>query len=163
MLKKIFFFVIDVIRSFNPVDWTIVQVKRFGDTKVFKYFYNGKVFKYVGEELPCKLNRGFFAPIKNAVWNGVDVTERVRKFAGPRQDFYGKRPELAPMFYRVVDSKWVPKFRLTTGKGIRFEVTWFQEKEVEPEPGKLELTNVMGQTKVYDSVDLGGKVKLHVT
>lgn len=163
MLREFFFATVGFVRLFVPVDWTVVQVRRFGNTKVFKYFYNGRIFKYIGDILPGKLGRGFFLPIKNAVWNGVDVTERVKKFAGPRQDFYGEPPNLGCMFYRVVESKWVPKFRVTHGKGIRFEVTWLNEKEVEPEPGKLELTNIMGRTTTYDSVDLGGKVKLHVT
>ena len=163
MLRELFFATVGFIRIFIPVDWTVVQVRRFGDTNVFKYFYNGRIFKYIGDVLPGKLGRGFFVPIKNAVWNGVDVTERVRKFAGPRQDFYGKSPDLARMFYRVIESKWVPKFRVTYGQGIHCEVKWLEEKQVEPEPGKLELTNIMGQTKVYDSVNLGGQVKLHVT
>lgn len=163
MLKKVFFFLMDILNAFRPLDWTVVQMKKIGETPVFQYFYNGKVFTYVGEKLPGVLGRGFFLPIKSAVWNGKDVTEYVKTFAGPRQDFYNKIPNLPAMFNNVVESKWVPKFRVVRENGIRFELTFLEEKVVVAEPGKLEVTNLMGQTKTYESVNLGSQVKLHVT
>jgi len=163
MLQKLFFFFMDILNMFRPIDWSIVQMKRFGETNIYKFFYNGKLFKYVGDNLPGTLGRGFFIPIKSALWNGVDVTEHVKKFAGPRQDFYNKMPDLSAMFYQVVESKWVPKLRVVRGNGIRIELTFLENKKIEPLVGKLEVTNLMGQTKTYESVNLGGKVELHLT
>ena len=163
MLKRIFFIVVDILNMFKPIDWSIIQMKKFGETSIYKFFYNGKVFTYVGDKLPGSLGRGFCIPIKSAKWNGADVTEYVKTFAGPRQDFYNKMPDLSAMFYQVVESKWIPKLRVVRGNGIRLELTFLEDKKIEPLEGKLEVTNLMGQTKIYDSVNLRGKIELHVT
>ena len=43
MLKRIFFIVVDILNMFKPIDWSIIQMKKFGETSIYKFFYNGKV------------------------------------------------------------------------------------------------------------------------
>lgn len=151
MLKNIFMWIADVLQHMKPVNWTINSIKNVCGTKIIRYFYNGKTYKYIGYHLPVSVARGFFAPIKKALWNGKDVTERVIKFAGPRHDFYGKTPDLNKMFYKILNKKWIPTFSVHIGPGLHVSVTFHKETDVVSEPGTLEVTNIFGQTTKYSN------------
>lgn len=151
MLKSIFFRVVDVIQSMKPVNWTVHSVRSICNLKIFRYFYNGKMYKYIGTNLPGAVARGFFAPIKKALWNGRDVTERVMKYAGPRHDFYGNPPELDKMFYKIMSMKWIPKVAVKIGPGMHVKVDFYKERQVVAETGTLEVTNILGTKNVYEN------------
>lgn len=145
-MTNLLFILIDFIQAFRMKNWTILSVERFNDYEVTDYFYGGKTYKYVGRDVPKEIRRGFFLPIKSAKWNGTDVTEYVKSFAGPRQDFYGTDPPLDKMFYNIKRCQWIPKYKF---KLFSFTVTWYRKTIVVPVPGTLEITNVLHQTVVF--------------
>ena len=156
MLKWIFFKVVTIIQSLKPSNWSVIRVRTFttellteanvAGTKVYEYVYNGRVYKYIGDELPTRVSRGFILPIKKALWNGVDVTERIKEYAGPRQDFFGKFPDASKIFYDIIQTNWIPQLNITTNNGLRLSVDWVREDVIKPESGKLEVTNIIGQS-----------------
>jgi hypothetical protein len=137
---------------FRPKNWTIMKVETFvtnTKTKVVNYFYNGRIHKFIGETVPNTIPRGFFAPIKSALWNGQDVTDRVKSFAGPRQDFYGTVPNLTMIFHKVCRVVWIPKFEYDVSNGLSLRISWEKETVIEPVEGTLEVQNVLNQTSVF--------------
>ena len=145
-MKNLLFILIDIIQFFRPKNWTILSIEKYNDYNITDYFYGGKTYKYIGKELPCTIRKGFFLPIKSAHWNELDVTDYVRSFAGPRQDFYGKDPELDKMFYTVKRCVWKPKYKIGI---LSLKVTWYKETIVEPVIGTLKITNIMNQVVVF--------------
>ena len=156
MLKWIFFKIVTIIQSLKPTNWSVIRIRTFTSevlteanvtgTKMYEYVYNGRVYKYIGAELPTRVTRGFIMPIKKALWNGVDVTARLKEYAGPRQDFFGKLPDASKIFYNIVRTNWIPNMSVRTSNGLGIRVDWIREDVIEPEPGKLEVTNIMGQS-----------------
>lgn len=153
MLKKLFFWIVDVLNHMKPVNWSVERIQYVCGQRIFKFFYNGKTYKYIGYNLPANIGRGFFAPIRQAVWNGKDVTGRVIKFAGPRHDFYGKTPDLPKIFYKVLRRTWIPKFNIRIGPGLHLKADFYREMDVVSESGTLEIINILGQTKKYSNND----------
>jgi hypothetical protein len=145
-MKNILFILIDIIQAFRPKNWTVLSVEKYNDYEIIDYFYGGKTYKYIGSKLPTDIRKGFFLPIKSAKWNGTDVTEYVKSFAGPRQDFYGTDPRLDVMFYNIKRCEWTPKYSI---KLFSFTITWYKKTIVEPIQGVLEITNVIHQTVVF--------------
>jgi hypothetical protein len=145
-MKNIFFILIDIIQVFRCKNWTILNTERYNDSIITDYFYGGKTYKYIGEDLPKNIQRGFFLSIKTAKWNGVNVTDYVKSFAGPRHDFYGKNPPLDMMFYNIKRCEWIPKYSLSL---FSFTITWHKKNVIEPVKGILEITNVINQTFVF--------------
>jgi len=151
-MKQLFFALVNLINFFRPQNWSIVRVQTYVlDTKVkvIEYMYNGQLYKYIGETLPKTIQRGFFLPIKEAFWNGRNVTSHVKPFSGPRNDFYGQVPNLSFIFHKVIRNKWIPKVTIRTQDGIGIFLHFEKEIIIEPEPGNLEVTNVLGQTSVF--------------
>jgi len=151
-MKAFLFAIVSFINAFRPANWSIKKVEVFvckKRTQVIDYVYNGKIYKFVGSTLPCSIRKGFFLPIKKAFWNGVDVTERIRLFAGPRHDFYGSIPDLAAIFHNVTSVVWLPKISYEISNGLSLKISWEREVIVEPIDGTLEVTNVLDQTSVF--------------
>lgn len=156
MLKWIFFSIVTILQSLKPANWSVIRVRTFASgvlteanatgLKMYEYVYNGRVYKYIGNELPSQVTRGFIMPIKKALWNGSDVTELVKEYAGPRQDFFGKPPDASKIFYNIRRTNWIPRVSFRVNNGIGVSVDWIREDVIEPAPGKLEVTNVMGQS-----------------
>jgi hypothetical protein len=151
-MKQLFFFFVGIVQMFRPANWSVVKIETFvtdTKTRVINYFYNGKLHKFVGETLPNSIPRGFFAPIKAALWNGVDVTDRVKSFAGPRHDFYGAVPDLAMIFHKVSRVVWIPKIEYNFTNGFLLKISWEKETVIEPAEGVLEVQNILNQTSVF--------------
>jgi hypothetical protein len=156
MLKWIFFRVVTLIQSLKPSNWSVIRVRTFtsdllteanvSGSKMYEYVYNGRVYKYIGDELPTRVSRGFILPIKQALWNGVDVTLRIREYAGPRQDFFGSFPDASKIFYRIIQTNWKPQVSVRTTNGLGLSIDWAREDVIVPENGTLEVTNIMGQS-----------------
>lgn len=156
MINWFFFKLIDLIEMCRPKDWTQVRVLTFvGDVlteakvsgpKLIEYIYNGKLYKYIGETLPTKLSRGFVLPIKSAYWNGKDVTDTIKRYAGPRHDFFGKVPDTSKIFYTIKKRRWIPHLSFSLQKGLQIKVEWLVEYTIEPEQGTLEVHNILGQS-----------------
>jgi len=145
-MKNILFMLVDIIQFFRPKNWTVLSVEKFNDYEITDYFYGGKTYKYIGTDLPKDIRKGFFLPIKSAKWNGTDVTEYVKSFAGPRQDFYGKEPDLDKMFFSIKRCVWKPSYKIGL---FSLSVTWYKKTLVEPVIGTLHITNVINQTVVF--------------
>jgi len=156
MLKWIFFNLVSVIQSLKPSNWSVIRVRTFTSDvlteanatglKMYEYVYNGRVYKYIGDTLPTQVTRGFIMPIKKALWNGSDVTELLKEYAGPRQDFFGKPPDASKIFYNIIRTNWIPHVSVRVSNGLGIRVEWVREDVIKPEPGKLEVTNVLGQS-----------------
>ena len=145
-MKNLLFILVDIIQAFRPKNWTVLSIEKFNDYEIIDYFYGGKTYKYIGTQLSKEIRKGFFLPIKSARWNGTDVTDYVKAFAGPRQDFYGSDPPLDKMFYNVKKCEWKPIY---STKMFKFSITWYKRVHVEPMKGNLEITNVINQTVVF--------------
>jgi hypothetical protein len=129
---------------FEPPNWTIIRIEKLLDTNKIHYFYNGKKFVYIGDELPTKVSRGFFIPVKKILWNGKDVTRYALRFAGPRQDFFERDVPLKYMFYIVTKVRWVyAPVVSNTRIGLEFR----RCVHTEPVCGVLEIINIFNQSK----------------
>jgi hypothetical protein len=151
-MNKFVLGLVNLVQFFRRKNWTIVQVQTLvHETKVklFHYVYNGKVYRYIGDVLPSKVSRGFCAPIKYATWNGRDVTDYIKIYSGPRNDFFGSDPPLEFMFFSVRAIEWLPTCQMNTNGRIGVFIRYDREVVVEPEEGTLEITNVLGQTSVF--------------
>lgn len=105
-----------------------------------KYWHGGKVYKFVTTDLhqawPPEENRSmtFSLPFVAAWLCDEDdkpvrnVTEKIRRAAGPRSDFHGQRVALRDVLYYDDDAL----------------------REVYP---KLKITNVLGQHKIVSTLD----------
>lgn len=98
-----------------------------------KYWYNGKIFKVVTKDInfvPGE-NEGadmcFSIPLSSA-WivdhddkPQVDITEKVRRYAGPRNDFHGQNVPLKEFLYytRKTLDKRFPKIIISNSLGMK--------------------------------------------
>jgi hypothetical protein len=144
-MDKLFFMLIDIIQIFRPKDFTVVHVEDYCEYQITDYFYGGRVYKCIGG-LEKDIRRGFFVPIKSVHWNDTDVTDYVKAFSGPRNDFYGKDPDISKMFYTTIRHKWVPSFSI---RPFGISVTWHKKKVVRPIQGQLTIRNILNQTTVF--------------
>jgi len=144
--------IVRVFQFFQPKNWSIVKINTLvheTKVKVIDFMYNGKIYKFIGESLPMSIGRGFFLPMKHAFWNGRNVTDYIKPYSGPRNDFYGQEPNLSFIFYKIMRRQWIPRIMLRNENGIGIFVAFEKEIFIEPEDGSLEITNVLGQTSVF--------------
>lgn len=138
--------IVDIIQVFRPKDFTVVHIEDYCDYQITDYFYGGRVYKCIGPDIPKDIRRGFFLPIKSVQWNDTDVTDYVKAFSGPRNDFYGKDPDISKMFYTTIRHIWVPKYSI---RPFSVSVTWYKKKVITPAKGILKVTNILNQTTVF--------------
>jgi hypothetical protein len=153
MKKNILAFVTFLIKNTRPIDWSIKVIDTYmynGLFQVITFFYNGKKYKYVGDEIIKKIQTGFFIPIQTATWNGNDVTEIVKPYAGPRHDFFGSEPRIDIMFHNCIKHVLVPRPIVTKSEhGIRFGIEFKRVRVIIPIDGTLVITNILGQQSVF--------------
>lgn len=98
-----------------------------------KYYYGGKVYKAITQDInfiPGKReqdNMIFSIPLSN-VWivdhadkPQVDITEKVKRYAGPRNDFHGQNVPLKDFLYytrKTLETRF-PKIMLTNSLGMK--------------------------------------------
>jgi Family of unknown function (DUF5772) len=153
MKKNLLALLTFLIEHTRPKDWSISGTDTFmhdGLHKIITFFYNGKKYKYIGDEITKKVRSGFFLPIQKATWNGEDVTDMIRAYAGPRQDFFGSEPRLDIIFHKCIKVLWIPVPKVTqTGDGIRIGVEFRRIRMIKPLEGTFILTNILGQHSVF--------------
>ena len=93
MIKYLFFKLVDLLFIFSKKNFQILQKYTCTDGNVYiVYAYNSKRYIYIGAEtgFPPPIKPGFNPCIIEATTDdGKDVTELVKKCAGPKHDFYG--------------------------------------------------------------------------
>ena len=98
-----------------------------------KYWYNGKVYKAISTDINFKpgsredTRMHFSIPLSSA-WivdqddkPQVDITEKVRRYAGPRNDFHGQSVALKDFLYytqKTLDTKY-PKIMLSNALNMK--------------------------------------------
>jgi len=98
-----------------------------------KYWYGGKVYKSISNDInfkpsePEKTGILFSIPLSD-VWivdhddkPRINITEKVRRYAGPRNDFHGQSVELKDFLYyskKTLEKKF-PKIILTNALGMK--------------------------------------------
>lgn len=98
-----------------------------------KYFYDGRVYKAITHDINFIPGRGdqdnmvFTIPLRH-VWlvdhndkPQVDITEKVKRYAGPRNDFHGQSVSLEDFLYydrETLEEKF-PKIMLTNSIGMK--------------------------------------------
>ena len=98
-----------------------------------KYWYNGKVYKAISTDINFKpgnqedTRMHFSIPLSSA-WivdqddkPQVDITEKVRRYAGPRNDFHGQSVALKDLLYytqKTLDTKY-PKIMLSNALNMK--------------------------------------------
>jgi hypothetical protein len=102
-----------------------------------KYWYNGKLYKLITENmnfcLPDDLEGGFtFSIPLGEAWlvdhddkPMRDITEKVKRYAGPKNDFHGEKVRIRDMLYYTEDTlqKYYPSIRLTNAFGMTKNVS----------------------------------------
>ena len=78
----------DIIVALRPKNMSVREVAWTVDrrVRVTTYVFNGREYTHVGNWPPLLENGGFHVPIRKA-WitvSGKDITQRLRRFAGPR-------------------------------------------------------------------------------
>jgi hypothetical protein len=135
---------------FRIVDRTLVQcrdgVSSVSGPVMVEYVYNGRVYKYVTEQLeqwPPNFGASrFVMPIKNVMFGDQDITAEWREHAGPRQD--GEVNPLVLTGERKHGWFVEPTVKFGTGLSISFE--FLRKTLLVPRQGVLRVTNIFGQT-----------------
>jgi len=98
-----------------------------------KYWYGGKIYKAISTDIKFKPGEkdhngmNFTIPISNAVLVDhddkprVDITEKVKRYAGPRNDFHGERVPLQSFLYytkKMLEKKY-PKIIISNSLGMK--------------------------------------------
>ena len=106
------------------VKWTILRVR---------YYFNGKRYTAISNDLNFKPGEGedtamhFSIPLNNA-WivdqddkPMRDITEKIKRYSGPRNDFHGQKVPLEHFLYydRDVLKDRFPKIVLTNTLGMK--------------------------------------------
>ena len=111
-----------------------------------EYVYNGRVYKYVTEQLeqwPPNFGASrFVMPIKNVTFGDQDITAEWREHAGPRQD--GAIDPLVLTGERKHGWFVEPTVKFGTGLSISFE--FLRKTLLVSRQGVLRVTNIFGQT-----------------
>jgi hypothetical protein len=102
-----------------------------------KYWYNNKNYKFItyniSEKVPKVDNISFSIPFSKAVLLDADdkpardVTEKIRRYAGPKNDFHGSDVLIKDMLY-------------------------FTNETLKNEYPKIKVTNIMGLSKTIDTL-----------
>ena len=98
-----------------------------------KYWYGGKIYKAISTDIKFKPGEkdhngmNFTIPISNAALVDhddkprVDITEKVKRYAGPRNDFHGERVPLQSFLYytkKMLEKKY-PKIIISNSLGMK--------------------------------------------
>lgn len=98
-----------------------------------KYWYGGKIYKAISTDIKFKPGEkdhngmNFTIPISNAVLVDhddkprVDITEKVKRYAGPRNDFHGECVPLQSFLYytkKMLEKKY-PKIIISNSLGMK--------------------------------------------
>src|SRR6056300_1578598 len=98
-----------------------------------KYWYGGKIYKAISTDIKFKPGEkdyngmNFTIPISNAALVDhddkprVDITEKVKSYAGPRNDFHGERVPLQSFLYytkKMLEKKY-PKIIISNSLGMK--------------------------------------------
>lgn len=147
MIKYIFFKLVDFLYLFSKKDFHIVQKYKYTDGNVYiEYIYNNKSYVYTGDEskFPPSIKQGFVPCIKNAKDdNGSDITDYVKKCAGPKHDFYGHEPRPQLLLGKFIAGL---QWNINYGK-ISFQIVPVLKPA---DDGKIILTNIFNQTRVLE-------------
>lgn len=115
MLKALLFKFINVLLFFSKKNFYVISKYKFVDdeeTVHITYIYNNKQYVYIGPEssFPPPINPGFVPCIISAYTmnEGRNVTDIVKRCAGPKNDFYGLPP---PDPKYIIGTRFVPRFR----------------------------------------------------
>jgi hypothetical protein len=98
-----------------------------------KYYYDGKVYKAITQDInfipgKCEQDNMIFSiPLRHA-WivdhddkPQVDITEKIKRYAGPRNDFHGQKVRLEDFLYytrKTLETRF-PKIMLTNSLGMK--------------------------------------------
>jgi len=102
-----------------------------------KYWYNGKTYKLITENmnfcLPDDISDGFsFSIPLGEAWlvdhddkPVKDITKKVKRYAGPKNDFHGEKVRICDMLYYTEETlrKDYPHIRLTNALGMSKNVS----------------------------------------
>lgn len=102
MIKCIFFKLVNLLLYFQSENFKIIRQLRFTTGELYTvYSYNNRVYIHIGHSFPPTIKSGFVPSIKSAHIDGMDVTDYIKKCAGPKQDFYGVPPDPSLLNYRL--------------------------------------------------------------
>jgi len=117
----------------KPFRNTIIPQNVKNITLRVKYWYGGKIYKAISNDInfkpsePTEKGILFSIPL-SSVWivdhddkPQVDITEKVRRYAGPRNDFHGQKVPLKEFLYytkKMLETKF-PKVLLTNSLGMK--------------------------------------------
>jgi hypothetical protein len=104
------------------------------------YIFNNKHYIFIGKksEFPPTISKGFFLPIKEVIADGEDVTDHVKRCSGPKNDFYGKEPDVSLVLGKldkvptVEFTKLIPRF------------SWLISRS---KAKSMSVTNILNQTR----------------
>lgn len=143
MLKNILF---KFILVFYRRDFTVVRVFKFlkrSEVRIH-YIFNNKRYIFIGDksEFPPTISRGFTVPIKEVTLDsGKNVTTHVKKCSGPKNDFYGKEPNVPLILGKL---RMVPRLHIS-GRGFGIQIG---PVVVESTCKTMNVTNIFNQTLV---------------
>ena len=102
MIKFIFFKLVNLLLYFQPVNFKIIHQARFTTGEQYTmYTYNNRIYIHIGNSFPPSIKSGFTPSIKSAHIDGMDITDYIKKCAGPKHDFYGSHPDPSLLNYRL--------------------------------------------------------------
>jgi hypothetical protein len=87
---------IGVLQLMSNKNFHVIQKYNYTDGNVYiLYIYNSKRFIYIGNEsdFPPNIKPGFNPCITEAIHNDKNITNYLKKCAGPKHDFYGTHPD----------------------------------------------------------------------
>lgn len=135
----------DIIAALTPKNMTVREVAQVqGSTdKAYTYVFNRHEYTHVGTWPPERGISGFHVPIASAeiIRTNVDITRRLKRFAGPRHIITKDTVR-----YAMGTWSWVPKFSLV-GFGLRLAM-----RPVLSVPDTLptvRVTDVLGHVSVF--------------
>jgi hypothetical protein len=131
-----------ILRVWSIKDFTTLFTFRFQNSKDVRihYIFNNKHYIFIGKqsEFPPTIAKGFFLPIKEVIADGEDVTSHVKRCSGPKNDFYGKDPDISLVLGKLAKvptvefTKLVPRF------------SWLIS---ESKAKCMRVTNILNQTR----------------
>ncbi len=124
---------LDLFLFFKDDNFTIKNEIQMGVHRVWEYVYNMK--RYFTDTWPPNLRLGAGPPIRSVTRDdGVDVTERVIKFSGPRRNY------INPLSLYTIVKKWRVTFHFM---GVKATL----EDNLKPYEGGFMVTDTLGQKR----------------
>ena len=117
----------------RPFRYTVVPQNVKNLVLHVKYWYGGKVYKAISKDINFipgqdeKRGMNFSIPL-SSVWivdhddkPQVNITEKVKRYSGPRNDFHGQKVPLEHLLYydRIVLEERFPKIVLKNALGMK--------------------------------------------